>query len=143
MYGVQRLEKQVQYLLSQALLKEARNPLLQRVTITKVKISSDRAHGKVYVSCLGEEGEQKKILAALRRAKGFLQGVLARNLQIRRIPDLTFHFDSSIEKSIHYEALFQKIRQEFEEQEAEAESHTESSQEEDSQEDSQKRTGEG
>ena len=55
-------------------------------------------HAKVYVSCVQGEEDRQEILGVLASAAGFFRREMAVNLRLRRVPELTFQWDDSIER---------------------------------------------
>lgn len=84
------------------------DPRLESVTITAVKLSSDLQIATVYYR-LYEGAEQEKTQQALVKAAGFFKKILAKSLDVRRVPELRFFFDESIEKSSRIEELLHKL----------------------------------
>lgn len=79
------------------------------VTITEVSTSSDLRCAKVLVSSIGGEKEKQETLGVLAAASGFLRSELTRRLRLRRIPELSFEWDSSIERGAHLVELIDRI----------------------------------
>ncbi len=85
--------------LSELLRRELRDPrLAQLITITKVEVTSDLQHARVYVSVLGHEEEKAAALGALQGASTYLRRLLGQRLVLRRIPALQFRLDESLER---------------------------------------------
>jgi ribosome-binding factor A len=80
--------------------EELKDPRLGRglVSITEVNVSPDLRNATVFVSHLGEESERPGVLTALQHASHFLQNELLKRLDIRRVPELRFRLDPSIER---------------------------------------------
>lgn len=70
------------------------NPEIGFVTVSEVRVSPDLAHAKVYVSFFGKNYG----IAALKRSKGYIKSELAKRLKLRKIPDLDFVVDDTLEK---------------------------------------------
>src|SRR5438270_98086 len=81
-------------------LKELRDPRVKMVTVTRTEVSGDLQHAKIYVSVMGTEKEQELTMHGLRHAAGFVQSRLAKRLQTRFTPVLTFVLDQGVKKSI-------------------------------------------
>lgn len=120
-----RRQKRINELLRQELgtliLKEAKDPRLAGVTVTEVKISPDLGHARVYVSLIGDEEEQAEALEGLKRASGFLKHEIGERLDLRRVPDFSFHFDESIQRGQRILNILHELEQENEETPGEAE----------------------
>ncbi len=86
--------------------REFRDPELAdaEITVTEVRIGPDLKHATAYVARLGRS-DIDALLPALRRATGFLRSQLARALQLRQVPDLTFEADAALEHARTIERL--------------------------------------
>src|ERR671939_495422 len=95
---MRRVNAAVREVLSEA-VGELKDPRIGFVTITGVETSSDLRHARVFVSVLGTEAKREKTLAGLEAAHSFLQGRLARELRMKRTPQLTFEYDPTVERA--------------------------------------------
>lgn len=95
--------------ISDLLARGVKDPGIGFVTITHVAVSSDLQYAKVYYTSLGDEAARRQSARALGRALPFLRHQLGRRLHLRRIPELTFVFDESIERQDRIERLLQEI----------------------------------
>ena len=83
--------------LARILQRELRDPRVGMASITEVRVTGDLSYAEVRVSVLGEEEERQASIHALDRAKGFLRSALARNLRLRKTPELRFELDRGAE----------------------------------------------
>lgn len=76
---------------------EAKDPVLREAlpTVLGVELSPDGQEAKVLVYISGTEEERARVMAAFARDTGFLRSALAKRLQIRRVPRLSFSLDTS------------------------------------------------
>ena len=88
--------------------QEINDPKLGFTTVTEVDVAPDLKTAKVYVSFLGKNYMKRDGLDALRRAKGFIKSELAKRIKMRRIPDLTFIVDDSLDKADRIEKILSK-----------------------------------
>jgi ribosome-binding factor A len=96
---IERVSSLMRHEISELLQREVKDPRLSKfVAVTEVSTSPDLRYAKVYVSCLGSEEEKKEMLQGLEAAASFLRNQLAKRLRLRRIPELSFHWDDSIER---------------------------------------------
>ena len=79
------------------------------VTVTRLEVSADLRLAKVYVSILGNPGEQKSSLQGLRHSAGHLQSLLKKHLEFRLCPILDFRLDSELKESLATMALIDKV----------------------------------
>jgi ribosome-binding factor A len=100
-----RVAEAVREVASETILFDMRDPRVKLVTVTRAEVSGDLQHAKVYVSIMGSEKEQKLTLNGLRHATGFIQSKLAKRLQTRFTPVLTFVLDDGVKKSIEITRL--------------------------------------
>ncbi len=81
------------------------------VTFTHVRVSDDLRYATVYYSVLGQKEDDRLAIAAyLAKERKRIQHIVGRNLHIRRIPELRFKYDSSIEEGIRIEQLLNEIK---------------------------------
>jgi ribosome-binding factor A len=107
---LQRLSGLFQEELSELLLREVRDPRLAGlVSITGVVISSDLRHARVYVSIMGGEEEKVSTLKGLTAAAPFLRRELNSRVSLRRIPELSFWRDDSLEQGARVSDLLKQI----------------------------------
>ena len=104
-YRLARVAEAVREVASETILYELHDPRVKMVTVTRAEVSGDLQHAKVYVSIMGTEGEQKLTLRGLRHAAGFVQSKLARRLQTRFTPIVTFVLDRGVKHSIEMTRL--------------------------------------
>jgi ribosome-binding factor A len=108
----ERLSDQLREEISSLVLRELKDPRIGGlVTITEVEVSPDLSHAKVFVSVLGSADEKKSTLRALGAASGFLQRALRQRLTIRRVPELAFVSDESMEHGQHILSLLDQARE--------------------------------
>lgn len=101
-----RIEERIQRLLSDMIRTQVRDPRVEGVVITHVRVSRDLGVAWVYYSTWGsDQGADPDLQAGLERASGFLRSQLARELSTRTVPDLRFHFDDQAEKSRELDRL--------------------------------------
>ncbi|WP_243320693.1 MULTISPECIES: 30S ribosome-binding factor RbfA [Geothrix] len=113
----ERLEDQIHFLLSNLIQRELRDPELGFLTLTAVRLSPDRSVAKVYFTVLppnggDQEAQDALTRKALGRAAGFLRSQLASRLKMRRVPELRFFPDGTLEEGNHMETLLAEIERE-------------------------------
>jgi len=81
------------------------DPRVKQVTVTRAEVSGDLQHAKVYVSIMGSDKEQSLTMKGLRHAAGFIQSKLARRLETRFTPVVTFVLDQGVKNSIEMTRL--------------------------------------
>jgi ribosome-binding factor A len=90
-------------------LPELKDPRIGLVTITGVVTAGDLRHATVYVSVLGNEKKRAATMRGLEAAHGVLQSRLARQLRMKRTPQLTFEYDPSVERGVRMSRLIDDL----------------------------------
>jgi ribosome-binding factor A len=105
---MRRVNESVRQVLAEA-VGELKDPRIGLVTVTGVKTSPDLRHATVYVSVLGSQRKRDRSLAGLEAAHGLLQGRLARELRMKRTPQLSFEYDPSVERGVRMTQLIDEL----------------------------------
>jgi ribosome-binding factor A len=110
---VDRLNSLLKEVLSEVIMRDVRNPHVSRlITVTKVDISKDLHHAKVYISVIGSQQEKDETLEALTSAAGFIAVHASKKVVMRHFPTLTFKLDTSVDKQMRIDTLLGKIHDE-------------------------------
>ncbi len=110
---IERLNSLLQEVISDVIHTRVKNPHLSDfVSVTRVAITRDLHHAKVYVSIIGEPAQKKKGIEALQSAAGFIAVQASKQIIIRFFPELTFILDDTVDKQAHIEDLISKIHEE-------------------------------
>lgn len=94
---VERVAEALQETVAELVQRELKDPRVGMVTITRVSISPDLRHARVFFSSLGDAAQRQKSLEGLRSAAGFIRSQIARRLQLRVAPEIRFEIDDNIE----------------------------------------------
>ena len=105
---MRRVNEAVRQVLSEA-VGELKDPRIGFVTVTGVETSPDLRHARVYVSVLGPEREREQSLSGLEAAHGVLQGRIARELRLKRTPQLAFEYDPTVERGVRMTKLIDEL----------------------------------
>jgi ribosome-binding factor A len=109
-HRIQRVNSLIRQEISQLLQRQVKDPRLGNfVAVTEVSLSLDLRYAKIFVSCIGSEEEKQATLSGLIAASGFLRNQLAKRVRLRRIPELSFHWDDSIERGAHLLQLIDEV----------------------------------
>lgn len=105
---MRRVNESVKEVLAAA-LPELKDPRIGFVTITGVETSPDLRHARVFVSVLGSETKRTRSLKGLTAAHGMLQARLARELRMKRTPQLAFEYDPTVERGVRMTKLIDEL----------------------------------
>jgi ribosome-binding factor A len=104
-----RVGDQIRVEIADLLAREVHDPGIGFLTVTWVKMTPDLQQARVYYTTMGDDKARRDTERALERAAPFLRRQLGRRLRLRRVPDLQFFFDASIERQDRIERILQDI----------------------------------
>ncbi|NLJ96184.1 MAG: 30S ribosome-binding factor RbfA [Clostridiales bacterium] len=105
-----RINGEVKKELSVLITREIKDPRINPLTsVLDVEVAPDLKTAKVYVSVMGDDESRKTTLQGLKSAAPFMRSQLARNLNLRNTPELTFIMDNSIEYGINMSKLIDEL----------------------------------
>jgi ribosome-binding factor A len=110
---MRRVNESVRQVLAEA-VGELKDPRIGLVTVTGVDTSPDLRHATVYVSVLGSARKRERTLEGLAAAHGPLQARVARELRLKRTPQLAFAYDQSVERGVRMTKLIDELAPEDE-----------------------------
>lgn len=88
-------------------MKDSR--ISQMIGITRVNVTNDLSHAKVYVSVYDTDVKKESTIEALEHGEGFIRAKLNDMIKLRRIPHLHFVLDSSVEYSVNISKLIDEV----------------------------------
>ena len=105
----ERVADLVRELLSRLIQDQVRDPRVGFVTLTDVRLSPDLKHARVFVSTLGESAGRAAAVEGLNHAAGFLRRELAHRAGLKRVPQLEFHEDPSVEQGSRVDRILDDL----------------------------------
>ena len=106
-YRAERVNELIRRELVLLLSKETKDPRLQEVVITDVKVSRDLTSAKVFFSV--DESAQKTVTTLLNKASGFFRSSLSKVLDLRHTPALSFIYDTTPNTGARMDDLLSKL----------------------------------
>ena len=100
--------------ISQIVGYELEDPRLTAVTVTDVRLSSDKKAARVYVTIRGDEKEHQEALSALKHAAPYVRKQLGLSLNLPRTPEIHFVRDRVEEEGERVDQLLEEIEREWE-----------------------------
>lgn len=105
-----RINGEVKKELSILISREIKDPRINPMTsVIDVEVAPDLKTAKVYISVMGDEESKKETQEGLKSAASYMRSQLARNLNLRNTPELTFIIDNSIEYGVNMSKLIDEI----------------------------------
>jgi ribosome-binding factor A len=105
----ERLAQEFQQEIARIVQRELKHPGLGFVTITRVKLSPDGSHAKVFYSSLGASAERRANQAALERSAAYIYSLLKKRFRLKVIPALAFEYDPSIAGAIAMSETLERL----------------------------------
>lgn len=105
-----RVGERIRAELSALLLRRVREPGVNGLTITHVQVTRDLQLARVYFRVIEDGRSLRDAARALRRARGFLRHELGQRLQLRRVPELTFLHDDTVDQQERIARLLDEIQ---------------------------------
>ena len=97
-----RINGEVQRELSNIIRSEVKDPRIAPMTsVVAVEVAPDLKSCKAWISVLGDEEVRKSTIEGLKSAEGYIRRELARTINLRNTPDITFVMDQSIEYGVN------------------------------------------
>ncbi|MBW1779845.1 MAG: 30S ribosome-binding factor RbfA [Deltaproteobacteria bacterium] len=93
------------------LLEKVKDPRVQGVTVTGIRLSKDLKQAKLFYSIVGDQRQRERAMAGLNSAKGFIKREIGTRMELRYVPEISFVYDPSLEDGSHMEQVFQKLRE--------------------------------
>lgn len=115
-----RVGEQIRQELSQIIAQQVHDPGVGFITLTRVKVTPDLQLARVLYTVMGDDKQKKETVKALERAIPFLRRQIGSRIRLRRVPDLQFFYDESIEHQDRIEQILLDLKREREAQEAES-----------------------
>ena len=94
---------------SEIIHNDVKDKDVKMVTITDAKVTNDLSYAKIYFTTMDDD--RKKVLNALNKASSFIRGKLAEKIDIRKMPEISFVYDESIEYGKHIEEIIERIHE--------------------------------
>ena len=112
-YKINRVTSDIKIALSE-LLREVKDPRVSKLlSIVKVDVSGDMSYATVYVSAIeGVEKTVESVKALNKSVAGYLRRQLGASLSLRKVPELRFVADDSIEQSANISKIIESFKEE-------------------------------
>jgi ribosome-binding factor A len=87
------------------------NPNVGFASISNVDVSADFSYATVKFSVLGTKQEQMKTLNALQQSAGFIRSHLAKEIKLRKIPELRFALDENMQNAARIDEILHELKE--------------------------------
>ena len=109
-----RINGEVQRVLAEIIRGEIKDPRIAPMTsVVAVEVAPDLKTCKACISVLGDEKAQADTLAGLKSAEGYIRNQLARTINLRNTPQITFIMDQSIAYGVNMSKLIDEVNKDM------------------------------
>lgn len=108
----ERVADQIREEITVLLSRHVQDPGIGFVTITRVKVTADLQHARIFYTVIGDDKAKKETAKALVRVNPFLRRQIAQRINLRRAPELEFFYDETIADAHRMEELLMEVREE-------------------------------
>lgn len=112
-YRAHRLAEELKNEISMIIAQDVRDPRVGLTTITRVEVSPDLRHARVFVSIFGSQEEKIRTLQALAAATPFIRKQVGARIRLRHTPELLFSYDDAVEYGDRMAQLIDEIKKEL------------------------------
>jgi ribosome-binding factor A len=109
-----RVADQIRMEVAEIFARKIKDPRVQFVTVTDVKMTADLKIARVYVTTLDQEHFEQQTAPGLKSAVGFIRTEVGRRLNLRYTPEIVFYRDTSAEYAQHMEKILDSLPHENE-----------------------------
>lgn len=95
----QRIAEEIQRSVSEIIRLRLKDPRLEKITVTEVKVSRDLSHAKIFYSSFQLNADREVLAEALAESAGKIRQLLGREMRMRRVPELHFEYDLTLEEA--------------------------------------------
>ena len=109
-FNIKRLNEDIKREISAA-VSGVKDPRVAKnfVTVTHCEVTNDLSYCKVHIACLGGEDKTAKAVEGMTAASGYFKKCIASKIRVRKIPELIFLPDNSLEYAAHIEDIISKL----------------------------------
>lgn len=105
-----RINEEIQREISNIMRLELKDPRISTMaSVLNVETTQDLKYAKVFISVFGDDTQKQEVMEGLKSANGFIRKELARRINLRNTPELTFQLDESVEYAIKMSKLIDEV----------------------------------
>ena len=111
-YRIEKVSSLLKREITLIMQNDLENDLIREhfVNISKIDLSGDLQHCKIYITSRAEELVSKEIVESLNIAKSFIRHNLGKRIEMRRVPEIIFKDDIVIDKGLSVLKLLDELK---------------------------------
>ena len=106
----ERLEKIIEHEHASIIMRDIKDERIKFVSITNVNLTNDLSIATVFYTVYGNDDQKDNSSRVFNEAKGYIRSLLAKRIQVKKVPDLIFKYDVSLEEGERIEKILASIR---------------------------------
>lgn len=108
-YKFERINSEISKIIQEVITYEIKDPrVCGNATVSEVIVSRDLSYCKVYVQII--ENDKEEVMEGLKNARGYVRHAIADSLDLRKIPEINFILDDSMDRAKRIEELLKQIK---------------------------------
>jgi ribosome-binding factor A len=104
-----RVGELIQAEIADLLLRQLKDPRLRMAAVSRVEVSADLRHARVYISHMGTDSAQQAAMEGFECAAGYIRGQLGKRLHLRYVPQLSFQLDTAIAYGVRISSMLHDL----------------------------------
>lgn len=105
-----RINEELKKEISNVVTFELKNPnVTGLLSVTRAKITPDFKYAKIYISILNSK-DVEKTMQGLKESAGFIRSQIAKTINLRVTPELSFELDDSVEYGMRIDNILKEIK---------------------------------
>ncbi len=108
---LQRVAKDIKKEVGWLIAQEMKDPRVGMASVVSVDLSPDFSLARIYVSVMGDEGQQQRAMEGLESARGYIRSEVGRRVDLKYVPKIEVILDHSLKQGAHIERLLRRIRE--------------------------------
>lgn len=116
-HRVSRVEREIQQILAQFILRSISFPPGVLATVTRVQSTKELRTAKIFMSFMGDEEAQAEAMEILEERKSLVQNHLNKSMHMKFVPRISFVLDKGLDHMLHIEGLLREVGASGEEEE--------------------------
>lgn len=111
MPNIKKIESEMKRLVASILQHKVKDKTITMVSVTDIEVTKDLSVAKIYYSVMGKDTKKVAVEKALQRSKGFVKSIIAKEMKLRKVPDLEFIYDDSLAYGNRIDEILQQLKE--------------------------------
>lgn len=109
--NIQKIESEMKRLISIIISRELKDKAVTLVTVTDVRVLKDLSNATIYYTVMGQDSKRQAVGKSLQKASGFIKTEISKRMKIRRVPNLIFEYDQSLDYGNRIDDILRSLKE--------------------------------